>query len=58
MVRWYLVGGLKDCISSFFKEGGEAACNRLGFRLEVYSPRVYIPLPDGQVMFIRPGEER
>lgn len=40
--------------NKFFKPGGQEACAVLGYNLVEYRPTCYIPLPDGQVMFVRP----
>ena len=38
----------------FFKQGGEDACNNIGFTLHTYQPTAFVRFIDGQVMFKRP----
>lgn len=37
----------------FFKSGGLAACQRLGFGRTMFMPALRLDLPDGQVLFLR-----
>lgn len=37
----------------FFKRGGQAACQELGFTCVSYRPALRVDLPDGQVMFLK-----
>lgn len=43
----------QDLYRQFFKPGGLAACQRLGFERSVFRPTLRLDLPDGQVMFLR-----
>lgn len=44
----------RQLYNRFFKKDGQAGALALGYQLAVYKPKIYIPLPDGQVMFQRP----
>lgn len=42
---------------SFFKPGGQMACEALGFKLQVFKPTLRFDLPDGQVLFAKSSSD-
>lgn len=43
----------RELYDAFFFDGGEAKCNEAGFFLVEYEPKVFMPMPDGQVLFLK-----